>query len=182
MRSVVRTCLQAHIWRNARAAFPKSHNAQRDSFRSFTCITKPGELCCTRAFQCGAVTRRESGRRALRDKESRAKLRGEGRERPQSSPHSMDRLAVFIEPTRHRVRRSLPQKCCSQMDRLSQNYLLPSSFLVDYATVSQHRLNSLALSLLPACLAQGESDVGQGEDSVLSLTSSEIQSRYQELT
>lgn len=91
-------------------------------------------------------------------------------------------LLVFIKPTRHRVRRSLPKKCCSQMDSLSRIYLLQSSFLVDYATVSQHGLNSLALSLLPACLAQGESDVGQGEDAVLSLTSSEIQSRYQELT
>lgn len=131
---------------------------------------------------CSAVTRREGGRPALRDKQSRAKLRWEGRDRPQSSSHSMDGLTVFMKPTRHCVRRALPKKCCSQMDSLCRNYLLQSSFLVDYATVSQHRLNSLALSLLPACLAQGESDVGQGEDSVLSLTSSEIQSRYQELT
>lgn len=57
-----------------------SHNAQQDSFRSFTCITKPGELCCTCASQCGAVARGESGRPALRDKQSRAKLREEGRE------------------------------------------------------------------------------------------------------
>lgn len=106
MRSVIRTCLQAHIWRNACVALPKSNSAQQDSFRLFTYITKPGELCGTCAFQCGAVARRESGRPALKDKQSRAKLREEGRERPQSSPHtSTDGLAVFLKPTRHRIRR-----------------------------------------------------------------------------
>lgn len=111
----------------------------------------------------------------------RQTLKEEGCGRLKHSSHCVDGLSIFIKPTRHRVRRSLLKKCCSQMDGLSQIYLLQSSFLVDYSTASQHELNSLALSLLPACLAQGESDVGQREDTVLSMTSSEIQSRYQKL-
>lgn len=42
------------------------------------------------------------------------------------------------------------------------------------------RVNSVAWCLLPAaCLAQGESDVGQMEGTVLSAPSSEVQSRCQ---
>lgn len=43
------------------------------------------------------------------------------------------------------------------------------------------RANSVAPRVLPGRLAQGESDVGQVEDTVLSAPSSEIKSRYQRL-
>lgn len=60
-----------------------------------------------------------------------------------------------------------------------QFYLLSSSFLVDYVTMSQQERTLQCL--LPACLAQGESDAGQTEDTALSAPLSEIRSTYQKL-
>lgn len=60
----------------------------------------------------------------------------------------------------------------------------PDIFITERLPCGLH--NSVAAgansaALLPACLAQGESDVGQIEDTVLSTPSSEIKSRYREL-
>lgn len=60
----------------------------------------------------------------------------------------------------------------------------PDIFITEQLPCGLH--NSVAagansVALLPACLAQGESDVGQIEDTVLSTPSSEIKSRYRGL-
>lgn len=100
------------------------------------------------------------------------RLRGRGCGRVKRSSHRAVRPGIFIKPTRHHVRGSLQEKCCSQMELLSQIYLLRSSFHVDYITTSQQE-RTARLRCQPACLAQGESDVGQTEDTVLSMLSSE---------
>lgn len=87
---------------------------------------------------------------------------------------------IFIKPTRRHIRRALLKKCCSQMDRFSQIYLLPSSFHTDYTTSAE-----CAPILRPGVccqhLAQGESDVGQTEGIAFSSRSSVYQSRHQQL-
>lgn len=151
----------------------------------------PGALCFTCGFQCSAfwtltVNRERVGVKSWgtnKAKQSllftarrRQTLRGEGCGRVKHSSHGADGLRIFIKPTRHHVRRALLKKSSSQMDRFSQIYLLQRSFHTDYATVSQHGWTPrLDRSLPTACLAQGESDVGQMEGNHLSAPSSEQQ-------
>lgn len=82
---------------------------------------------------------------ALRDKQSKVKAAFHWGRVWEAENTCVDGLS--IKPTRHRVRRHSVSKCCSQMDGRSQIYFLWRSFLADYATVSQHEVNSLALSV-----------------------------------
>lgn len=93
------------------------------------------------------------------------------------SSQCADGLRIFIKPTRHHVRRALLKNVVPRWTTSARFiYYRAASLWITQQCRSKGELCGL---MSAACLAQGESDVGQMEDTVLSVPSAEERSRYQ---